>query len=321
MTYAEEKYLIGIDGGATKTEFVLFTEQGDVVCREVLAGSNPNVCGMEATCAILKSGIDSLRKKQAQISGVFVGIAGYLSGDNGARLEAWFAQTYPELPVSMGSDICNVIASGEGKEDCIAVICGTGFVIYANKKDGLKRVGGWGYLLDNKGSGCDLGRDALRAALACYDGFGPHTVLLELAEEKLGGDIWKHIGEIYAGGNSFLASFAPLVFKACRMGDEAALQILEENTDRIVELVQFTAEKYQCGPQVVIAGGLIEHDATMRTRLQEKLPAGLTMVIPTLPQIYGACAECCKRYGVQGDAFREHFRQTYSDLIQKGQTV
>ena len=35
---------IGIDGGGTKTEFVLFTEQGHIVNRICLEGSNANVC-------------------------------------------------------------------------------------------------------------------------------------------------------------------------------------------------------------------------------------------------------------------------------------
>ena len=54
---AKGRSLLGIDGGATKTEFVLFYEDGHVLNRITLEGCNPNVCGIEKSCAILKSGI------------------------------------------------------------------------------------------------------------------------------------------------------------------------------------------------------------------------------------------------------------------------
>lgn len=305
------KCLIGIDGGATKTEFALFTEEGRIIERVLLEGCNPNVCGLERTCAILKKGVDTLLNVCSDVSGLFAGMAGYMSGDHAQKLQAYFAQTYPALQVSMGSDIWNVITSGGGGDDCIAVICGTGFVIYANKKEELKRVGGWGYLLDNKGSGCDLGRDCLRVALAQYDGFGPKTMLYDMVEEKLEGDIWKNISKIYAGGNSFIASFAPLVLEAYHRGDRQAALILEENTNRIAELVNYTAKAYECGPEVIISGGLLDHDSTMTDMVASKLLPRLRIIKPSLPQIYGACARSCKLFGEMRDGFRERFEENY----------
>ena len=309
------KCLIGIDGGATKTEFVLFTEEGKVLEQVLLEGCNPNVCGIERTCAILKKGVDILLHICPDVSGVFAGLAGYMSGDYDKKLEAFFTENYPALQVSMGSDIWNVITSGGGGDHCIAVICGTGFVIYANRKGALKRVSGWGYLLDNKGSGCDLGRDCLRAALAQYDGFGPKTMLYDLTEQKLGGDIWKNISKVYAGGNSFLASFAPLVLQAYHQGDRQAQRILEENTDRIAELIHFAADAHGCGPEVILSGGLLDHDDAMVRMLEHKLRPELQIVIPALPQIYGACAKCCRIYGeFQGD-FERNFGSSYRELL------
>ena len=48
-----EKCFIGIDGGATKTKFVLFTESGHIISRINSDGSNPNVCGMEKAIMII----------------------------------------------------------------------------------------------------------------------------------------------------------------------------------------------------------------------------------------------------------------------------
>ena len=64
-----EKMMIGIDGGGTKTEFVLFSESGRVLNRIVLGGSNPNTVGMENAINILQLGIDTLLRIKGKISG------------------------------------------------------------------------------------------------------------------------------------------------------------------------------------------------------------------------------------------------------------
>lgn len=52
---------IAIDGGGTKTEFLLFTETGDIKKRLVLEGTNPNIVGMKKAFSTLKIGIDMLK--------------------------------------------------------------------------------------------------------------------------------------------------------------------------------------------------------------------------------------------------------------------
>lgn len=74
--------MIGIDGGGTKTEFVLFTEEGRILNRIQLEGCNTNSCGLERTFKILKSGIDVLLTNRSEVSGIFEGISGFASGDN-----------------------------------------------------------------------------------------------------------------------------------------------------------------------------------------------------------------------------------------------
>lgn len=307
------KLLIGIDGGGTKTEFVLFTENGYILKRIVLDGCNPNVCGMEKTFSILKLGMDTMLLAYPEVAGVFAGIAGYFSGGNGQKIHAFFKNTYPALKVTIGSDIFNVISSAVDMDKCIAAVCGTGFSVYANVRNKLHRVGGWGYLLDTKGSGCDIGRDALRAALAQRDGFGEKTLITPLVEEKIGGDIWENLNKIYAGGNSFIASFAPLVFEAYRQGDGEAERILHENAQRIAQLVSYAAKTYDCGNKIVLAGGLISHNDIMKEMIEQKLDEKRRIIIPSLPQIYGACVRCCRIYGELGQNFTENFEKCYKE--------
>lgn len=312
-TESEDKFLIGIDGGATKTEFLLFTESGRVVNRVVLEGCNPNACGMEKSLSILKSGMDGFLAICPEVSGVFAGLAGSFSGNNAAVIEKFFKNNYPLLNFALSSDISNVIASATDIDECVAVICGTGFSVYASVNEKLSRIGGWGYLLDCMGGGFDIGREALRATLAVDDGFGKDTVIKELVEKKLGGKVWENIPKIYKEGTHYIASFAPVVFEAYKMGDEVAADIVDRCAEYIAKLVKFAFSNYGCGNNVVIAGSLVSKSDVLLNVLKEKLGENINVIIPTLPQVYGACVKCCKLFGEMKETFFDNFNNSYNN--------
>ena len=79
-SYATEKAMIAVDGGTSKTEFILFTEQ-DVYKRQLLGGCNPNVIGIDGACQVLREGLDDLFKRHAFVCGVYIGASGFGTQD------------------------------------------------------------------------------------------------------------------------------------------------------------------------------------------------------------------------------------------------
>lgn len=308
---ADRQVFLGIDGGATKTEFVLVDEHGHVLGRLLKDGCNPNACGLETTCNLLKTGIDEFLLQHPRIAGVFAGIAGALSGDHLTGITDFLKSTYPLLQFSVSSDICNVIAGAGEFDRCAAMICGTGSVIYVSTEGNLHRVGGWGYLLDDASGGYSLGRAAIRAALAEEDGFGEKTVLTKLVHRKLGTNVWSSIHAVYAGGDSMIASFAPLVLEACQADDIVAKRILDDYTVELAKQLRYAFSAYDCGNTLVLAGGLVQNDSLITKLLQEKLPRTIRMIVPATPPIYGACRRSCRLYGAIGPDFQENFTKTY----------
>ncbi len=306
---------IGIDGGATKTEFVLFNDSGAILKRIVLKGTNPNVSGLDNATAILTDGIESLLSVNRNVAGVFAGVAGCSSGNNATLLFDNLTKAFPLLPISIQSDIANVFASATDKENCIAVICGTGFSIFAKDKETLHRVGGWGYLLDDIGGGFGIGRQAIRAALADRDGFGKKTIITRMVEEKLGSEVWKSIGTIYSGGDSFIASFAPIVFDAYDLGDKCAEEILDNHTKYISELLRFTLDNYDSSGTIVIAGGLLKNNTVLLEKIKMHLGRNVDFITPALPQIYGACNKSLSLYGKLTPDFAANFKANYEKII------
>ena len=308
---SDQKVFVGIDGGGTKTEFLLFSEDGHILYREVFGASNPNVTGGEKCLEVLKSGIDTMLGIHSEVDGVFCGIAGCSSADNKKLIYDFFKKTFPALKVNINSDIVNVMCSVPELDECIAAICGTGFSVFANVNDDIHRIGGWGYLLGKNGSGFDIGRDALSAVLAYEDGFGEKTIITDLVYAKLGTTVWESVPKIYEVGNSFIASFAPIVFKAYENGDEIAKKILDENAKSVAYLIEQAVAIYDCGKNVILSGGLCNNDDIYRNLIREKLDSRINLIVPNLPQIYGACVKCCKLYGNFSDKFTKNFKNDY----------
>lgn len=294
----DEKIMIGIDGGGTKTEFVLFNDIGTILERLKLGPCNPNAVGLDNSIALLKKGIDDLLATHSGVCGIYIGASGFLTGGNGKKIENSLKTAYPQILIQCETDITNVIASATSAENCAAVICGTGSVVFAKEKDKLTQITGWGYLLSRGGSGYDIGRDALLAALEDDEGIGEHTLLTALVGEMLDGPVKSCVSQIYRKDQSYGASFAPLVFAAFEMQDAVAARILSENAKQIASVINYTLTRYDCQKRVILAGGLLANRTDYLAMVKEYLQPDITVITPKTPQVLGACRLCAKMCGV-----------------------
>ncbi|MBQ3222570.1 MAG: hypothetical protein IJB41_03045 [Clostridia bacterium] len=317
MTAAGNAPLLGIDGGGTKTEFVLFTPSGRVLRRLVLGGTNPNSVGLDSALNTLAQGIGEMRAHAPALRFVHAGIAGCSNPSHQSAIRAHVHAFAPEIEFSIESDTLNVMASAECGDTCITAICGTGSVVFAKESGGLHRLGGWGYRFDQGGSGYEIGRDAVQAVLAQYEQLGPETALKDLLEEQIGGNLWLNVHALYAMPPEKIAALAPCVLNAWKAGDGVAAQILQKNMDRLAFLITAAAQRYDCGNTLVLSGGLTARTDMLETFLYPKLPASLTPVVPPLPQIYGACVLCAQKAGDIPEGFRTEFERSY--LSEKGE--
>ena len=281
---------IGIDGGGSKTDFALCDKNGVILRRARREGCNPTACGMEKTLAILDEGLTALGADEYDLRGIFAGIAGCPDDARRSAIVSAIKRRFPGVPVDAHADIVNVIYTSEKRNNCVAAICGTGSVAFAKNDEGLFRVGGWGPLFDTAGSGLDIGRDAVRAALAEEDGFGKHTLLTAAVREKLGDCVFDGAASILPENYPKIASLSPLVFEAEKKGDEVASSILEENFARLAFLISEASRLYGCREQVVIAGGVTREEETVRKYLLPHLPPDLPVVFSKKEPVEGALA-------------------------------
>ena len=305
-----KKVLAAVDAGGSKTEFLLFTEDGIILDRNLLSASNPNVVGMDNCLKILTEGINKFSFAM-HLTGIFVGGAGFLINDNWRTIQKELKKQYPWARIDCQTDIVNVIASSGVTGDCMAVICGTGSVVVVKKKGCLNKISGWGYLLNKYGSGFDIGRDALCAALEYKENLGEKTVIADLFEEIYKKTPHQIMGEAYQKDSSFLATFAPLVFKAYHLGDNKAGEILKENAGRLSYIINSAAKTYSIKGSVILSGSIFSKEPIFVDMLKENLNKELTVLIPPYPQIIGACVECAKMCDVKTEILNEKFLTQY----------
>lgn len=310
-----EDLFLGIDGGGTKTEFAVVSSDGYVLKHFKKSGCNPNDIGYSKTLGLLKDEIDGILVEFPSIKAIFLGIAGISTGNYANRLQSELKKCYPQIDFDIKNDAHNIFAIEENAD--MAVISGTGSVVFVRTEEEYKRLGGWGYLLDGAGSAFDIGRDAIRQALREEDMQESPSLMSELLRERTDtATVWEHINTIYNEGKPYIASFASAVFDAYRRGDEKAEQIIDRNARALAELLNAGVKLYGAKPIAIASGGTFEHYKDIMPEYIGKF-SDVKLIVSDLPPIYGACKQACIAAECKiSDDFYENFKKTYVGVKQ-----
>ena len=174
-------------------------------------------------------------------------------------------------------------------------------------------IGGWGYIIDGCGSGFVLGRRAVRAVIRQSDGRGEKTLLTELVNAQIGGDVTQHLPELYAGGRPYFASFARTVFEARKQNDAVAQTIFDDCADDLAEMV-ITGHRKDPIEKLVLNGGIFQHFPEYVSALQARIPGEISLIRSDKPPIAGAATEAMHMAGLPcSEQFRNRFTAADTD--------
>ncbi|HEV7406124.1 MAG TPA: N-acetylmuramic acid 6-phosphate etherase [Chthoniobacteraceae bacterium] len=288
----EAKRVLGIEGGGTKTEWVLArpTAEGGwrVLQSGMLAASNMKL----ATDAQLAA-LFSVLPGDATHVGVY--LAGCATEVERARLQRLAAERWPAAHLALGSDRDSAMAASFHQRDGIVVIAGTGAAVHGRYQGRQEKAGGWGQLLGDRGSGYYVAMQGLRCVLSSYDIEGrpspmAKSVLRRLALNRLSDLVdWAS-----AADKLSVARLAPAVFDAAHAGDAEMLEILLDGAKILAEFTAAVARRLgKLDLPVKLFGGLFEHHPEYRTMYAERL----RRVLPA------ASVEFCGESGALGAAW------------------
>lgn len=305
------KYYIAMDAGGSKTDSVLFDEYGHVLYCLSGPGVNPNDIGPDAAVKALCRQLERLRTAAGnEISGAFAAISGIVGYGDGLCERLRERAGIPCL--TTGTDALPLLTGVLGRNNGAALIAGTGSVCFVRRGEELIRIGGWGYLIDpsSSGSGFDIGRDGLAAALHAYDGQGPRTVLTGMAERALGCPVHEAIPRIYSGGRSYVATFAGAVFSGAGAGDNVCREILRRNCEGLCSMLRAATACLPTPFTIALGGGILTHYPVYADTLRSMAPQGLTFATLDGPSVLGAAMEAIYREGnVPCDKFIVNFNE------------
>ena len=253
------KIYIAADGGGTKLELAAVTESGEVVTTVRQAGGvNPRTSDKET----VKKVIEEAKNKLTEAVGGFDALycAGYFMHNT-----ALFSEIFGCEAVEVDEGTLGLYAAGI-YGDGVLILSGTGADAYIIK-DGktLDIMGGYGPLLGDEGSGFAIGRAAIQAAIADYEGYGEETLLTELLRKKYPSDTFR--GSVYGvyqtpQAQKNIADFCYECEQAADMGDKIAKIIFKNSGYVLATTAETGYDKFNLDKNTpyTFSGGVILHD-------------------------------------------------------------
>ncbi len=334
---------IGVDGGGTKTEVVVLDIQNRVSLRDVGAPSNPNSVGWDAAvqtmAALVTDALRDLNRTKPhraaaepgnraemresdpcdpvvhqdgvcqRVAGICVALAGVDRAEQVERMTRFWTEQYPNAAVQVVNDAAAALTAGTKGAPGIVLIAGTGSIAFGETADGrTARAGGYGYLIGDEGSGFDIGRQGIMAALQSAEGRGEETVLWHELQAYLGiTDPQEAIAKVYGAQHpvGVVASFAPRVLAAARR-DAVAERIVQMAAEHHVRLIRSVAERLGLAggasreTMVVLSGGLFTEGTGLQEQIANRLP-GFRLVRPQYSAAAGAVLRSLKAAAGQRD--------------------
>jgi N-acetylmuramic acid 6-phosphate etherase len=168
MQKREEALFLGIECGATRTSALLVNSAGGVVRSMAEGPANLRLLDDRQLARLLHSIARQLQRPSA----IAIGMAGARTKEDRARIRKAAARAWPGIPCYATNDLETALRAGTRTEAAarVLVLSGTGSCCFGQTADGRSaKVGGWGHILGDKGSGYEIGLRGLKAALYYYD--------------------------------------------------------------------------------------------------------------------------------------------------------
>ncbi|MGE5401486.1 MAG: N-acetylglucosamine kinase [Ignavibacteriales bacterium] len=296
------KYLIGMDGGGTKTACVVTDLDGNKLFECTGGPSNFLMIGTDTVSEMLFNLIsrckDELNAEYSDFISIVLGTTGAGRRPDAQKLEDAFNEYSQKKGVCfqsfyVDSDARIALEGAFSGNPGSILIAGTGSIMFGKDEKGIvHRVGGFGRFLGDQGSGYVIGRMGLTMVTKEMDGRGEKTVLTQMIAEKfnlISPEVL--ISEVYKN-NFDIATVAPLVIEAAEKGDEVCQSIVEEESYELILHIHAMLKKInEPVLNLSLIGGIISSENYFAFRFREQVTKNLPNVNikqPDLPPAMGA---------------------------------
>lgn len=268
--------VLGIECGGTRTVALLADTAGRVLQREEFGSANLRLLN-DATLARHFRAIKAAFPAPGALA---IGMAGARAESDRARIRSAAGRLWKRVSCLATNDLETALAAGvKGGVGAVArvlVLSGTGSCCYGRNAAGkTKKLGGWGHLLGDKGSGFEIGARALKAVVYYLDLDGRWTTLgrrvlraLNLNEPN------ELIDWVRDAPKDDVAALTPEVFASAAKRDSIAIDILSGASSSLardaVHCAKGLAEKGEL-VEFVFAGSVLVKQRGFAKRVEAKI--------------------------------------------------
>ncbi|MGG1442515.1 BadF/BadG/BcrA/BcrD ATPase family protein [Brevibacillus laterosporus] len=286
--------LLAVDGGGTKSLAMLLTYNQQVLGTGRAGSCNYHGKGVEPATYELKMAIrramneamppqlqdHSQTNASLHVDCAVFGLAGLDTSYDRAIILKLVNQVLFDLNIQIKqlvveNDCVAALIGATGGKPGILAIAGTGSIVCGIGTDGKRgRVGGWGHLVGDEGSGYWIGNQALTAIFRASDGRSDTTLLTDEVLAYLQMDDveqlfhWVYNEKTYSVDR--VGELSRLVSKAAQQGDQTAHKILEKAADELFTGIKTVMDQLDLQEQacpIILQGGVLKHEPLVRQRL------------------------------------------------------
>lgn len=294
---------LGIDGGGTKTAFILEVAGEQKTCVEKTI--HLSQASREEFKKRLENGINKLTSSfgisPEDISHSFAAIPGY---GQYPEHEDFIAETFKEIlksdRFSLGNDCLNAWAGSLGGEPGINLILGTGSIGFGLDDRGESLIcGGWGHIIGDEASGHYIGMKILNYFTKISDDRLEKSYLYDYVKEKMGiKNDFDIISKVESMSRDEVAALSVGLAELIEEDDPYAIKILDEAADEAGLVINTLARRLNFdGPiKVSYSGGVFKLGDVFLDKIRQRVEADIDIVKPLYDPTTGALILAKKFY-------------------------
>jgi len=319
-------YVLGVDGGASKTLCLVADVDGRVLGFGRAGGSNHQICGLDPALAQI---VHCVRKAlaQAQASAPEVQLGMFcLAGADLPEDYAMLSEAIEDLglcqKVVIKNDSMAALRSGLSRPWGVVVICGTGTNAAGNAPDGQELVlPGLGHISGDWGGGEGISQEIIRLVMRAWDGRGRPTALSQMVLDALGASSPEVLLRMLYRNRlerDQLLGLVPLLFEAAYAGDEVACQLVREVGMEVGVTARTILRRLSLQDtdvQVVLGGSIFKAKGPLLidavTEVIHEVAPRASIVLPEVEPVVGALLLALEAVGVElTETIRENIATT-----------
>lgn len=296
------RYVLGLDGGGTKTVCLVANELGTIIGTGRAGPGNYLKEGLFTVKKSLRKAINEALRHAGisyhQVSVLCAGLAGVDRISDRQLMRKVIREVIPIQQVHLESDALIALVGATGGKPGMIVISGTGSIAMGiNRQNERARAGGWGHILGDEGSGYDIARKGLVAALKAFDRRGKKTIIEDMVKRKLGlPQTDELIPLFYREGvtPTKVASFYPMIQRAAEQGDDVARKLIVDAAEDLAHAAAVVVRRLRMQRQrftISLIGSIFQNNPllvrTFRARIRQRAP-GIRISKPLYPPERGA---------------------------------